>query len=110
MGSIDDGSSVTDEIPQVAVQVSEDGDGSVGLGLRFADGKTERDLGAVVVAELKQGRLDRFSPFARHMRQRGIRPSGMSKYCVGMLLLGKPVKHNAFKEVLRLLERMRSAA
>jgi hypothetical protein len=23
----------------------------------------------------------------------------MSKYCVGMLLLERPVKHNAFKEV-----------
>ncbi len=83
--------------------------------LRFAMNGTERALGDVVVAELKQERADRSSPFARIMRERNIRPAGMSKYCIGMLLLGptcigQPVKHNAFKEVLLRLDRLRNAA
>lgn len=39
-----------------------------------------------------------------------VQASGMSKYCVGMLLMGKNVKHNAFKEVLLKLDRIRTAA
>lgn len=80
------------------------------LGLRFSDPQGEGALSGIVVAELKQPRADRRSPFVRLMRQRGIRPSGMSKYCIGMLTLGRPVKHNAFKEVLLLLQRIRNAA
>ena len=33
----------------------------------------------------------------------------MSKYCIGMLTLERPVKHNAFKPVLLMLERLRNA-
>lgn len=80
------------------------------LGLRFSDPNGQGELGGIVVAELKQPRADRLSPFVQLMRQRGIRPSGMSKYCIGMLTLGRPVKHNAFKEVLLLLQRIRNAA
>lgn len=44
------------------------------------------------------------------MRQRVLPPSGMSKYCIGLLLLGRNVKHNAFKAVLLKLDRIRQAA
>lgn len=80
------------------------------LDLRYTDAGTERALGPIVVAELKQSRADRSSPFVRIMRAQGLRPSGMSKYCVGMLMLEKEVKHNAFKAVLLMLERIRQAA
>lgn len=80
------------------------------LGLRFTDPHGEGALGGIVVAELKQSRADRSSPFAALMRAKGIRPAGMSKYCVGLLTLQRPVKHNAFKEVLLKLERLRKAA
>ncbi|MBP6312986.1 MAG: polyphosphate polymerase domain-containing protein [Flavobacteriales bacterium] len=78
--------------------------------LRYTEAGTEKQLGPIVVAELKQSRADRTSPFVRIMRSRGIRPSGMSKYCIGVLMLGKNVKHNAFKPVLLMLDRIRSAA
>ncbi len=80
------------------------------LDLRFSEAGMQRPLGPIVVAELKQERADRSSPFVRLMRARGIRPAGMSKYCIGMLLLQRPVKHNAFKEVLLHLQRLRQAA
>jgi len=78
--------------------------------LRYSDADTEKQLGPIVVAELKQSRADRTSPFVRIMRSRGIQPSGMSKYCIGVLMLGKNVKYNAFKPVLLMLDRIRKAA
>jgi len=80
------------------------------IDLRYSDPHGTGSLGGIVVAELKQPRADRQSPFVQQMRRMGIRPSGMSKYCVGMLTLGRRVKHNAFKEVLLKLERIRQAA
>ena len=81
--------------------------GGQSCGATLASGGT---VAGTVVAELKQERADRSSPFVRLMRARGIRPAGMSKYCIGMLLLQRPVKHNAFKEVLLHLQRLRQAA
>jgi hypothetical protein len=75
--------------------------------LTFSDPARKQALGDIVVAELKQERADRSAPFVQLMRARGIRPAGMSKYCVGMLMLQRPVKHNAFKEVLLRLEALR---
>lgn len=80
------------------------------IDLRYTDPTGQRDLGGIVVAELKQERADRTSPFVELMRSMNIRPSGMSKYCVGMLTLDRPVKHNAFKQVLLMLDRLRNAA
>ncbi|MBK9626200.1 MAG: polyphosphate polymerase domain-containing protein [Flavobacteriales bacterium] len=78
--------------------------------LRYSDPAGERVLGGVVIAELKQERADRTSPFVRIMRKRVVAASGMSKYCIGMLLMERDVKHNAFKQVLLKLERIRNAA
>ena len=84
---------------------------TIDLGLHFKHSGGEQHLKGVCVAELKQEHGDQRSPFARLMRSHGIRPAGMSKYCVGMLLINDPhVKHNAFKAVLLRLERMRPAA
>ncbi len=86
---------------------------TIDLDLRFslatAPGQ-EAALEGIVVAELKQGRADRGSPFAQAMRAHGIRPAGMSKYCVGLLHLLPTLKHNRFKPVLRHLGRLRQAA
>lgn len=83
---------------------------TIDTALRYSANGSEIGLDGIVVAELKQGRADRMSDFVRIMRERNIRPSGMSKYCIGMLLLGGPVKHNAFKETMLRLERIRHAA
>lgn len=78
--------------------------------LRYSDARSSHELGGVVIAELKQERADRTSPFVRIMRANRVQASGMSKYCIGMLLLGRKVKYNAFKEVLLRLEKLRNAA
>lgn len=78
--------------------------------LRFTDAKGDRSLAGICIAELKQEHVDRSSPFAEAMRALGIRPSGMSKYCIGAVLLRPDLKHNTFNEVLRKLESLGNAA
>ncbi len=83
---------------------------TIDRGLRFTTPDRSADLNGICVAELKESKADRGSPFAALMRASGNRPSGMSKYCVGMLLLGLAPKRNAFKPVLLRLEHLRRAA
>ena len=78
--------------------------------MRFSSNGEVRDITGLCIAELKQARADQASPFARLMRTMGTRPGGISKYCLGVLLLQPSIKHNAFNEALRKLDRIRSAA
>lgn len=60
--------------------------------------QTEQSLSAVVIAELKQPKLDRQSPFYQLMKERRIRPFRISKFCFGMMdLYGQAIKSNKFK-------------
>ncbi|MFZ1686709.1 MAG: polyphosphate polymerase domain-containing protein [Flavobacteriales bacterium] len=83
---------------------------TIDVSLRFSDAGSDRSLDGICIAELKQERVDRSSPFAEAMRALGNRPSGMSKYCIGSVLLRADLKHNTFKEVLRKLDRLGNAA
>ncbi len=83
---------------------------TIDRGLKFSDASGERDLQGLCIAELKEERADRTSPFAKVMRDRGIRPSGLSKYCAGLILLGRAPKYNTFKEAMLRVNRLRSAA
>lgn len=62
----------------------------------------------LAILELKQARVNRTSPFFALARTYGLRPSGFSKYCMGMsatLHSTQVVKTNRFKRILRRLER-----
>lgn len=83
---------------------------TIDLGLGFSTAKGAASLSGIVVAELKQERVDRGSPFMQMMRRRGHRPSGMSKYCIGALLLKPALKYNAFKPTLLHLRKLAKAA
>jgi hypothetical protein len=63
-------------------------------------------LSDIAIAEVKQSKLDRDSDFGRLMRAMNIRPTGFSKYCIGISLLYPQVKHNHFKPTLRLLGKL----
>lgn len=62
-------------------------------------GNRDQSLAAVVIAELKQPKLDRTSPFYQLMKNRRIRPFRISKFCFGMMdLYGSSIiKSNNFK-------------
>ena len=67
------------------------------------------DLPRIAVAELKQERLVpgwRESEFLSAMRRIGVRRTGFSKYCIGLLLSRPGIKHNLFKPQLMKLRRL----
>lgn len=71
------------------------------LDLAFRWGSTQQNLPGVVIAEVKQPRVQLDSDFIRQMRQFGVRAGGLSKYCTGVCLLYDGVKQNNFKPQLR---------
>lgn len=66
----------------------------------------------VVIAELKQERLNRNSPFFQHTKKHLIRPFRISKYCIGLIkTLGrKNIKYNRFKKKLLKIEKLQEYA
>ena len=77
---------------------------TIDIDLEFAMGKRNAATRSLVVAEVKQPRLDQQSPLVRALQRRGIRRTRFSKYCVGMLAVDPGHKHNAFKPLLRKVE------
>lgn len=67
----------------------------------------ESDYSQVVIAELKQD-TRRASAFTSLMKQKRIRQGGLSKYCLGMVSLYYPIKHNRFKQKLLHLQKFLS--
>ena len=76
------------------------------LDLSFDWDGTEINYEHVVVAELKQENANRNSLFYGIMKKNGIRPNGMSKYCVGTVALYPDQKYNNFKEKILLIDKL----
>ena len=70
------------------------------------------ELSELVIAELKQQKLNRRSPFYQLMKSLHIRPYRLSKYCIGAIeLIGnEKLKYNRFKRKLMYLEKINSHA
>jgi len=67
--------------------------------------KTYNDI---VIAELKQERVNRRSPFYKVMKTNHVRPYRLSKYCIGAIELHtkKKLKYNRFKSKLLKLKKL----
>ncbi len=76
------------------------------LYMRHHAGRQHISLPGLAIAEVKQEGINRHSDFVRQMRAMAIHTTGFSKYCVGTALLNPTVKHNNFKDKLRLVERL----
>lgn len=72
------------------------------INLSFKFGEIQKDLKNIVIAELKQERITRDSPFYKVVREKGMRPYRLSKYCMGIIeLYGQEnIKYNRFKKKL----------
>lgn len=72
------------------------------INLSFQFGEKQKDLKNIVIAELKQERITRDSPFYRVVREKEMRPYRLSKYCMGIIhLYGQEnIKYNRFKKKL----------
>ncbi|MCR9173289.1 MAG: polyphosphate polymerase domain-containing protein [bacterium] len=80
------------------------------LNLEFNGNDTSKMLDNLVIAELKQERLSRRSPFYQIVKRMMIRPYRISKYCIGVIeLFGKEnVKYNRFKKKLLKLNKLQA--
>ena len=63
-------------------------------------------LAGIAIAEVKQVRFSIDSAFVRQMRALGVRPTSLSKYCIGVSTLYPGIKHNRFKPQLRQIAKL----
>jgi hypothetical protein len=68
-------------------------------------------LSQIVIAELKQPKTDRTSPFYKLMKQKRIRPFRISKFCFGMMDLFRSIelKSNRFKNKRLFIKKLNNA-
>tara|TARA_B100000767_G_scaffold274892_1_gene309454 strand:- start:1599 stop:2363 length:765 start_codon:yes stop_codon:yes gene_type:complete len=79
------------------------------LSLSFSkNGKTIK-MSDIAIAELKQSKIDRNSPFYKLMKKKGKRPIKLSKYILGRIILkgNEKLKYNRFKITLLQLNKIR---
>jgi hypothetical protein len=79
---------------------------TIDIGLRLLRDDACVSLDGLVIAEVKQDGFSMDSAFVQEMRALGVRPTGFSKYCIGVSLLYPEVKHNRFKPQLRRVEQL----
>ena len=63
-------------------------------------------LPGMAIAELKQEDMDRASIVFRHMSSLRVRPTGFSKYCIGVPMLNPHVRHNRIRPKLRMIRKL----
>lgn len=79
---------------------------TIDLDLTFSTETDTHRFEHLCIVELKQERLNRQSPFYRAAKKRGIRPNGVSKYCLGIAYLRSDVKANVLKPKLKHIQKI----
>jgi hypothetical protein len=83
---------------------------TIDFNIRFENFETgkKRGTGNLVVVELKRdGNV--FSPIKDLILRLRVKPSGFSKYCIGMVMTNTDIKQNLFKPKMVYLERLMNA-
>ncbi len=70
---------------------------TIDINLNFASEKNNIAFNQIAIAEVKSENYSG-TDFSQIMRSLGIKEGGMSKYCMGMIALGIPVRHNLFNQ------------
>lgn len=78
------------------------------LDLSFSWNGTELNHHKIVIAELKQENVNRHSLFYSLIKQHGVVPNSISKYCVGVVGLNPSIKYNNFKPKTLLINKLSS--
>lgn len=79
---------------------------TIDLGLNFEIDEKAIRLENVVIAEVKQERQNRHSPFMKEVKRRLIREESVSKYCLGVAMLFPEIKSNNFKSKIKKLNKI----
>ncbi|NVK64219.1 MAG: polyphosphate polymerase domain-containing protein [Flavobacteriales bacterium] len=82
---------------------------TIDIDLSFKKGEQTESLDHIAIAELKQVKVSRKSPFFALMKERQIRPLRLSKYCIGLLQFSntEDVKYNRFKKKLLKIDKLK---
>lgn len=78
---------------------------TIDLRIAFSNGASAACFPAVAIAEIKQDRCGG-SHFLQLMKQLGVRPGSISKYCLGVMSTHEAVKQNRFKHILHQIHRI----
>jgi VTC domain len=70
---------------------------TIDINLNFASEKNNIAFNQIAIAEVKSESYSG-TDFSKIMKLFGIREGWMSKYCMGMIALGIPVRHNLFNQ------------
>ena len=79
---------------------------TIDLNIRFDTEKKHYRLDDLVVVEVKTDGNSGYSPLVRAMRDHRHKNSGFSKYVIGRSITDHTLKRNAFKDKLRMLEKI----
>lgn len=74
---------------------------TIDVDLSFEADNHKVDLPNIVIAEVKQERINRNSVFMRILKENVIRTERISKYCIGNSMLYPTLKYNKFKSKIR---------
>lgn len=70
---------------------------TIDLELQFKMDEASKEFENLVIIEVKQERFNRASPVVKALKDKGINPYSMSKYCIGMTNIYPQLKYNRFK-------------
>jgi hypothetical protein len=79
---------------------------TIDLDLKFKNDQREIVWDSVVIAEVKQERQNRHSPFMIALKKRLIRQESVSKYSLGAAMLYPGLKSNSFKSKILKLRKL----
>jgi hypothetical protein len=74
--------------------------------ISFTDRLRNIFLNGLVIIEIKQARADKSSLIYQALKKNNIRPTSISKYCVGVSLLNDTSKNNNFKHTLLQINKL----
>ena len=74
--------------------------------ISFTDKLRNIFLNGLVIIEIKQARADKTSLIYQALKKNNIRPTSISKYCVGVSLLNDKSKNNNFKHTLLQINKL----
>ncbi|UTW62347.1 VTC domain-containing protein [bacterium SCSIO 12741] len=77
------------------------------IGLHTVDNNGKIDFSYLAIAEVKQTRFSRKSPFMQGLKQRKIYPHKFSKYCFSVMHTHPLLKHNRFKGIVRTAQKIK---
>ncbi len=79
---------------------------TIDFNLSFEQDNKIIEMNNLVICELKQEKAERNSPIYKTLKLNNIRPTRISKYCIGAGLIYLQLKKNRFKEKYLKIEKM----